>query len=252
MTAIIVDDEIQSHQVLNHLLAKAHADIQIIASGYNVQEGLELIQKHRPELVFLDVEMPDGQGFDLLKKIASPNFNVIFITAHQHYAVTAFRFGALDFLLKPVNEEELIVALERARNRKKEHLSIEQINIFWDALDKLKEQKLPTRISIATQEGIIFKQVTDIIRLEAKQNYTEFIVASDSKKILASTNIGEFEEQFKPYQEFMRVHRSHLVNLLCVDKYIRAEGGYLLLRNADKIGVSRNYRDELQERLQKL
>lgn len=252
MTAIIVDDETQSHQVLNRLLAKNHADVQVLASGYSVQEGFELLEKHRPDLVFLDVEMPDGQGFDLLKKFESPEFIVVFTTAHENYALPAIRFGALDFLLKPVSEKELAEALEKARKKKQQQIYNAQLEVLWEALEKLNEHKPPTRISISTQEGIIFKKVSDIIRLEAKQNYTEFTFINEAKKILASINIGEFEDQFKPYREFMRVHRSHLVNLLLVEKYVRTDGGHLLLSNGDKIGVSRNYRDEIHDRLQEI
>ena len=187
-----------------------------------------------------------------MRRFESPAFNVIFITGHLHYAVTAIRFSALDFLLKPINAEELAAALARAHRKKQEQMAKDQIRIFWDTLESLSDRRLPTRIGISTAEGINFKQVNDIIRLEAQQNYTEFTLANATRKILASTNIGVYEEQFHPYKEFMRVHRSHLINLLCVDKYVRADGGYLLMTNGDQVGVSRNYRDELQERLQKL
>lgn len=252
MTTIIVDDEVQSQEVLKSLLTNHHADIQILATGNRVQEGVELVRKHRPDLVFLDVEMPDGKGFDLLKNIESPDFNVIFITAHEHYAIPAFRFGALDFLLKPIDKADLAEALKKARKRHQEKLALEQLQIFWETLDKLNERKLPTRISIATLEGIMYKPVSEIIRLEAQENYTKFFLIQEPKKILASSNLKGYEEQFKPYREFLRVHRSHLVNLLYVDRYVKAEGGYLILQNGDKVSVSKAYRDALQERLQKI
>lgn len=182
MTTIIVDDEIQSQEVLKNLLANHHPDLKILAIGNRVQEGVELVQKYRPDLVFLDVEMPDGKGFDLLKKVESPNFNVIFITAHEHYAIPAFRFGALDFLLKPIDREELAEALKKARKRLQEKLALEQLQIFWETLDKLNERKLPTRISISTLDGIIYKPVNEIIRLEAQENYTEIYLMQEPKK----------------------------------------------------------------------
>lgn len=259
MTAIIVDDEIKSHEVLKSLLSKKHADVQVLASGFSVQEGYELIQKHHPDLVFLDVEMPDGQGFDLLKKFEIPDFSVVFITAHQDYAVTAFQFGALHFLLKPIDSLQLVVALDRALKEK--HLRLmeeqlkqrqifqEQLQIFWETLERLNERKLPSRISISTLDGIMLRSVSDIIHLKAKENYTEFTFTNTNRTILASVNIGSYEDQFKPYKEFMRVHRSSIVNLTYVDTYVRGEGGQLIMKNGDTINVARRYKDELLARL---
>lgn len=252
MTAIIVDDERQSHQVLEALISAHFPDLQILASAYSIKEGLELIQTHEPELIFLDIELPDGLGFDLLKEFEAPDFSVIFITAHNHYARTAIRFGALDYLLKPIAKEELGVAIAKANQKKEQSVSQEQFRIMWETLHQLQAKKLPSRLGISTSEGIHFKSVKDIIRLEAQQNYTQFTLANHKKKLLASTNIGEYEEQFEPYQEFMRVHRSHLINLNFVDTYVRADGGYLVLQDGSEVSVSRGYREELLGRLEVL
>lgn len=251
MKSIIIDDEELSHSALNRLL-KAHPDIQVVAAGYSVAEGLDLIARYQPELVFLDVEMPDGAGFDLLQRVGKPGFYVIFITAFAKYAISAIRFGALDFLLKPISPEDLAGALQRARERKEEKLSTGQLDILFETLRLLPEKKLPSRIGIPTNEGIIYRRVGDIIRLEANQSYTEFFFAKGQKKVVASVNIGEYEDQFAPYRDFMRVHRSHLVNLPYVEKYVRGDGGYLVMQDGAMVNVSKNYKEELLNRLDRL
>lgn len=252
MTVIIIDDEIQSHKVLSSLLMDNHPDLQILASAYNVQEGVKLINQHQPNLVFLDIEMPDGSGFDLLKKIGTPNFNVIFITAFNHYARSAIKFGALDYLLKPVSLDELNQALSRARAKEKERISDTQLKILFETLHNLQERKLPSRICISTSEGILYTLLKNIVRLEAQQNYTSFTLISDTKNILASVNIGEYVEQFEPYEQFMQVHRSHLINLEFVDKFVKADGGYLVMKDGASVSVSRPNREKLMERLKQL
>ncbi|MCB0587642.1 MAG: response regulator transcription factor [Phaeodactylibacter sp.] len=250
MNAIIVDDELQSRQVLRELLARNHPEVIIVADGENVEEGCQLIRKYGPELVFLDIEMPDGLGFDLLEQMGEYQFQVIFITAHNEYAITAIKFGALDYLLKPVSEEELATALQKAHRKTKEKISEDQIQILLETLRNFEERKLPTRIAISTSEGILYKQVKDIVRLQAQQNYTEFSIMDHARKILASLNIGEYVEQFERYREFMKVHRSHLVNLHFVDRFVRADGGYLVMQDGTQVSVSRAYRDELLDRLE--
>lgn len=252
MKAIIIDDEEQSHLVLTNLLIKNHVDIDIIGHAYNVEEGWSLIHEIRPELIFLDIEMPDGTGFDLLQQIENPNFYVIFTTGYDKYAHAAIRFGALDYLLKPVVKDELKEAVQRAKDKKNEKIAQLQIQILTESLAKLKEQQLPSRLAISTIDGIIYKKVKEIIRLEAKQNYTEFSFVSAEKKIVTSINLGEYERQFINNFEFMRVHRSHLINLSYVDRYIRSDGGYVRMKDSSKVIISRIYKNKLLEKLEKL
>lgn len=252
MKAIIVDDESLSQQALKELLARNHPEVDVLACGGNVKEGHRLIRKFNPEIVFLDIEMPDGLGFDLLRRFEGYDFQVIFITAHNKYAITAIKFGALDYLLKPVSEEELAQSLEKVNKKFKERISADQIQILMETLRNFDAQKLPTRIAIPTSKGILYKQVKDIIRLEAQKNYTEFSLMNHAKKILASSNIGEYVDQFERYREFMKVHRSHLVNLYFVDKFVREDGNYLVMEDGSEVSVSRPYRDELLQRLEEI
>lgn len=249
MKALIVDDEQQSHKVLQALLTQYFSHIELLPAAYSIAEGLETIRQHAPDLLFLDIELKDGLGFDLLKHFPQPDFQIIFISAHNHYAITAIGFGALKYLLKPISLEELRDAIEKAENKLDGKIRQEQLQIMLETFQKLQQQQLPSRMGISTSEGIHFKQVKDIIRLEAHQNYTQFTFANHSKKLLASTNIGEYATQFGPYREFMRVHRSHLINLHYVDTYVKADGGYLLLQDGSHVAVSRKYRDELLGRM---
>lgn len=252
LSALIIDDEEQSHKVLHGLLNLYHPDVEVIAGGYSVKEGLALLEKNDPSILFLDIEMPDGLGFDLLEQVKDPTFHVIFITAFDKYALTAIKFGALDYLLKPIDREELAHSIQKARIRNREQISKEQLKILWDTLKSIEAQKLPTRIAISTLEGIYYKQVEDIIRLEAKHNYTEFTLHNSRKKILASTNLGEYEEQFEFYQTFMRVHRSHLVNLHYVERFVKSDGGYLIMKDGTSVSVSRLYREGLLQQLDRI
>lgn len=252
MKAIIIDDEQKSHLVLTNLLTKNHVDIEIVGHAYNVEEGVNLIYQIQPELVFLDVEMPDGTGLELLQQVDNTNFYVIFTTGYNKYAHAAIRFGALDYLLKPVVKEELKEAIDRARVKKDEKIAQLQIQILTESLAKLQQKQVPSRLAISTKDGIIYKKVNEIIRLEAKQNYTEFSFVRTEKKILTSINLGEYERQFINNHEFMRIHRSHLINLDYVDRYIRSDGGYVRMKDSSKVIISRIYKNKLLEKLEKL
>lgn len=252
MKAIIVDDEPQSHEVLKKLLANGHSDVQIAGGAFNIAEGMKLLQKHDPDLVFLDIEMPGGSGFDLLEQVGMPGFYVVFITAHNQYAVSAIRSGALDYLLKPVTSETLSQAMDKVRSKYQEKLSIEQWKVAFEAFKLAKQRRLPARMTLSTQEGIHYIPVNEILRFEADGNQTEVFTTAAKKRLIASVNIGEYVEQFEPYPSFMKVHRSHLVNLFFIEKYVRSDGGYLVMTDGTQVPVSRGYRDVLLERLEQL
>jgi len=248
MKTIIVDDEMQSHDVLQTLLQDQHPDIQIVASAFSVEQGMDLIRAHDPDLVFLDIEMPDGTGFDLLQKVGAPRFMVVFFTAHNKYAIQAIHFGALDYLLKPLTAEPLAEALRRVREKRAEGLALEQLKMAYDSFQQLRQNKRPARMIVSTLEGMHFIPVADIIRMEAQVNFTEIFYENAKKRLMASVNIGVYEEQFEAYPELMRVHRSFIVNLLKVDTFVRGDG-YLLMKDGAKVPVSRICRDDLLKRL---
>jgi len=248
MKAIIIDDELTHHRTLTALLTRQHPEVDILAFAQSVQEGCQLIQQHRPEVVFLNVEMPDGTGFDLLKKVWPYHFQVIFMTGHDKYAIRAIRFGALDYLLKPVSANELAASIGRARQKLGAEVPQRQLQILLETLDLIHVQKLPTQIAISTSKGIYFKKVKDIIRLKADKGYTRFYILEHDKAVIAAVNIGEYEDQFEPYAAFMKVHRSHLVNLKFVDRFVKKDG-CLYMKDGSKVSVSKHYREQLLGRL---
>ena len=239
MTAIIVDDEPQSHHALRELLSRNHPDINVLSSAYSVQEGYEHVVKYQPDLVFLDIELPDGLGFDILKKIGDPDFLVIFFTAHNHYARTAIDFGAFGYLLKPVTTEMLKKSLDKVRRNRDKNISRKQFELLLQTLSDLQQQQLPARMSVSTMQGVYFFDIPNIIRLEAQQNYTLFVLNGPPNKLLASTNIGSYSKHFDGFPEFCKPHRSHLINRNYIVKYVRSES-YLLMQNGDKVPVSRS------------
>lgn len=253
MRAIIVDDEKQSHEALIRLLEPAGPDVEIVGQGYSVAEGLALTARHRPELVFLDVEMPDGTGFDLLEKIGHPAFHVVFITAYNRYAETAFRFGALDFLTKPLDVALLGQALERVRRRESERYTLEQLQIALETFQQGREKKLPRRIAISTSRGLDMITVSDILYLSAEHNYTDFhyLLADKKQRLTASLHLKTYEEHFEPYPEFMKVHRSYIVNLMQVDRYAKSDSA-LVLRDGALVPVARLNREAVEARLEGL
>ncbi len=251
MTAIIIDDGVKNHPLLKKLLSYCSVEVDILASAYSIEEGIEQVKTLKPDLIFLDIQFPGGRlGFELLEAFEEPSFQVIFISGFEKYAVNAVRFGALDYLVKPIKVEKLEAVLQIAKRKQVERVSSQrQIQVLLEALQNLKEEKLPTRISISTLEGVFFKEVKNIVRLEAQEGYTNIIFTEEQKGILASINLGEYEEQFKAYPEFMRVHRSYMVNLNYVESYIRSGGGYLILKDGRSVDVSKKYKEELMERL---
>ncbi len=252
MKAILVDDEVDSHIALTSLLERHHPEIEILASGYNVQEGVQLIKEHSPELLFLDIEMPDGSGFDLLNQIPQPQFHLIFVTAFNQYAQTAIRFGALDYLTKPVNSAELSAAILKVQVRRLEKIQSLQLEILKETLEKLKKKELPEKMSISTNEGILYFPTVNVIRLEAMANFTEFKIQDAKKRMIASNNLGRYENDLKPYPVFMRVHKSHIVNLKHVIRFTRGDKAYLELVDQSVVPVSLRYKEEVGRRMREL
>lgn len=242
MTAIIVDDEPRSHEALKSLLETHHPDISILASSFSVAEGYDQLLKYQPDIIFLDIELPDGLGFDLLRQLKEPEYPVIFITAHQQYAITAIEFGAFGYLMKPFQVDKLADAIEKVKRSIKDQTAKDQIELLLQTLTQEKEKKLPTRMSISTIEGIFFFEIKNIIYIKAEGNYSIFIIEGQKKKIISSTPFGYYtKKHFAPYREFQKTHRSYLVNLHHVVHFNRAES-YLLMSNGDKVNVTRDNR----------
>ena len=245
---LVIDDEKHFISTMNTLL-EGVSDVKVIGTARSVEEGLIQIDVLEPDLVFLDVEMEDGTGFDLLKQIDRRDFRVVFVTAYDHYAVEAFRFSAVDYLLKPIDPDELLAAVERAKARKiaREKKKVASNPNLKVLLENLAGEKEEAKLFIPDQHGFVVVNVKEIIRLEADRNYTTFVL-DDGRKIVASKNIKYFEELLEG-QNFFRIHQTHVVNLDHIEKYIRGRGGSVITSDGAELEVSRRKRDEFISKL---
>ena len=242
--AIIVDDEPNCCKTLLLLLSRYCPGVQVTGTYYNGATALEAIKASTPDLVFLDVEMPRMNGFEMLEELHSINFHLIFTTSYDQYALKAFRFSAVDYLLKPVDREELQKAVQKVL-RQSEKLVAEQIQIL------LQKANHPAgahnKIALPTMEGLQMILIDTIMYCESDDNYTK-VILKNTKKIVVSRTLKEIEEMLEDHS-FVRVHRSYLVNINEIEKYIKGEGGYLLMSDGTNIDVSRNKKEILLKRL---
>jgi two-component system LytT family response regulator len=245
MKALIIDNEDWIRDGLAAMIAAYCPTITEIAQANGVETGWTAIQTFQPDIVFLDVEMDDGTGMDLLAKFKNIPFQVIFTTAHQQYAVDAFRFSAIDFLLKPVDSDELVEAVVRANEQIKVRDISGQLHILRDALAGI--QTADKKIALRDSEAIHFVPANQIIRCEADGGYTK-VVTTVQKPILVSKGLKEFEEMLSPLG-FVRCHHSHLIQFGKILRYERADGGMLVLENGDAVPISQRKKDAILELL---
>jgi len=244
IAAIIVDDERHSCDALKMLLAKCCPLVQVVATCYSGEEGIKKINETKPQLVFLDIEMPHMNGFQMLEQLPTINFEIIFTTSYDQYAITAFKFSALDYLLKPVDREELEKAVQKVSKKINPPVS-QQLEIL---LQKINQPATAVqRIALPTMQGLEFVPVDSIISCSSSNNYTEFFLA-DKKRLLVSRTLKEIEDMLADHL-FLRVHNSHVVNLNAILRYIKGEGGYLAMSDGSIVDVSRSKKEILLKRL---
>lgn len=240
--AVIIDDEKNNIDNLQGLLQRYCPQVTIIATAHDADTGIAIIQQQIPELVFLDIQMPGKNGFELLQALPSHAFELIFVTAFDQYGIQAVKFSAIDYLLKPVNVDELKLAVEKAveKNRqKKQNLQLENLM----TLLQHKQQKNEHRLALPTAKEIRFVNPGQIIRCESSNAYTSFYL-TEGQKIVVSKPIFEYEELLKDYG-FIRCHQSHLINKSKVKSWIKEDGGYLLLDDGSQVPVSRNKKEQV-------
>jgi len=231
---IIVEDEVNARKALVNMLEFYEKDVEIIGQAKNVQEGVELIKSTRPDLVLLDVRLPDGTGFDLISKLKKHNFKLVFVTAYNEYALKAIKLSALDYLLKPVKPNELNRALDKVREAIENE---EQLRVKYEtAIENFSRPATERKIILNTVESMYVLEVPKIIRCEASENYSS-VYAKNKERILLAKTLKDFEEMLVPFG-FFRVHQSHLINLQYVDRYEKKGSGRVLLKNGEKIPVS--------------
>jgi two-component system, LytTR family, response regulator len=246
MTCIITDDEQNSRETLRYLLAAISPETIILAEANNAEQAKKYIEKLKPDLLFLDINMPGQSGIEFLEANGTMGCQVIFTTAYNEFAVKAFRLNAIDFLLKPIDPDELEAALEKAKNQPVT-LDRTQIQSAQNYLQN-KDNNALKRLALPTQEGVHFVDLDMIVYLESMGSYTKFVI-ENQKVIVVSKVLKDYEDLLCADYPFLRVHQSNLVNLRHIRKYVKGDGGQLWMSDGTEIEVSRRKKDELLEAL---
>ena len=242
MNAVIIDDEKGNVANLAGLLASYCTEVSVVGTALNASEGADLIELLQPELVFLDIQMPGGNGFDMLQSLKTRNFELIFVTAFDHYGIQAVKFSAVDYLLKPIDTGELQTAVKRAGEKIQQRQSNQALENLMFLL-RNRENKQDHRIALNTLKETRFVKTSEIVRCESSNSYTRFFLQNGTN-ILVSTPIFEYEELLKEYG-FIRCHQSHLVNRSFVRSWVKEDGGYLLMEDKSQVPVSRNKKEQV-------
>lgn len=247
LKSIIVDDEEKNREGLARMIDQFCHDVSVVAKVDSVAKAKAAIETHKPNLVFLDIEMPGGNGFTLLEEMSNPDFQVIFTTAHADYAIKAIKFAALDYLLKPLNLNELKVAVEKAvanmNNVQNGSLLKKKFEVLND--NRKNDGFEFEKIALPTSDGIDFYEISEILRCEADRAYCKFYM-KNGQKIVVSKPLKEFEELLEECN-FFRVHKSNMVNLRQIKKYIKGKGGYIILSDDSHVDVSVRKKEALME-----
>lgn len=243
---LIIEDEVRNRDVLRKLLEKYCPEIKIAGEADSLKSARSLLEAQHPQLVFLDIELGDGTAFDLLREIGIPDFQIIFITAYDQYALQAIKFNALDYLLKPIDPDELAAAVAKVSQsgddtQKKLTHFIEN----WTA----QRTENPV-ITLSTSDSFEYIPVREVLRCEAQGAYTRFYIRN-KPPLLVSKTLKEYEPLLQPY-DFFRAHQSHLINLREVERYMKTDGGYLIMRDGSRIGVARTRKDMFLEAMRNL
>ena len=240
---LIIDDEKPTREFIRKMLESFDLKLEIYTDGESVQSGIEAIENLKPDIVLLDIQMPDGNGFDVLKGVSNKSFEIIFITAYQEFAVQAIKFSALDYLLKPINIEEVKEAVSKAKKRIEGKHTQNNLEHLINNLRHPRDKN--NKIPISVVNGFQFVPVNTIVYCEADDDYT-YIHLTDSQKLTVSKNIKEFEDILANY-DFFRIHHSYLVNRDYIKKYVKGEGGTILTEQGNELPVSRRRKQEFLE-----
>ena len=244
--AVLIDDEISNLENLRTLLEKHCPQVSIVATAQRVGDAVDAIEKHLPDLVFLDIQMGKQTGFDVLKMLPARNFEVVFVTAYDQYGIQAVKFAALDYLLKPIDIEELINAVNKAEQKLATQVQTSQLDFLLQQLKKPEENI--TKIALQMQNEIRYVTLSEIIRCEADNTYTHFFLSSN-ERIVVSKSLKEYADLLCP-NGFLRTHQSHLVNPKYVKSWLKEDGGILLLMSGEKIPISKPNKDTVKQALQ--
>lgn len=248
LKTILIDDEQDAREVMVKLLEKFHGDISLVAICENGKEGVQAIIKYQPDLVFLDIDMPGMDGFDVLDCVKHLPLKIIFATAHNQHAIRAFKYSAVDYLMKPVGSEDLALAIEKAKTMQFSPARTEQYGMI---LNQMKQKNnLPQVIALPMADGLQVVNVNDIMYCKADRNYTH-VHLTPNIQVLVSRQLKEFENLLVPHG-FFRIHLSTLINLRYVSRYVRSDGGYVLMKDGNAVELARQRKDEFLSLLQKM
>ncbi len=243
--AIIIEDEKMSRETLRRMLEKYCPTVEIVAEADGYRKGLEMIRKHNPDVIFLDIQMPDGSGFRLLEELDDIDFEIIFTTAFDQFAIKAIKYSALDYLLKPIIPQDLVDAVKKVEKKRVEVKKKKNLDVLLENVHTQEESS--QKIILSTSEMIHVINVDDIIRCESDNYYTYFFF-TDGRKLLVSKTLKENEELLSNHN-FIRPHKSHLINVKYIKSFIRQEGGYIIMTDGSRIPVSRRKKDKIMETL---
>ena len=242
---VIIEDEHHNRENLLQMLTGHCPDVEIVAVCCSAGAGRDSIVTLHPDLIFLDIEMPDGSGFSLLEKLPSIDFEVIFVTAYDYYGIKAIKFSALDYLFKPVDTKELIAAVEKAKAKilqKEENLRLHNL------LENTRRSNADKMLALSMSDKVEFIEVAAIVRCESDGNYTVFHL-KNGEKLLISKTLKDYDELLSPYG-FLRVHQSHLINLKEIKSFIKTDGGYIKMKDGSTVSISRQRRETVLKTLQ--
>ena len=243
---LIIDDENRTRDFVKKMIDSFQLDLEVFTDGENVETGIEAINRIQPDIVFLDIQMPDGTGFDVLNSIETKKFEVIFITAYQEYAIKAIKFSALDYILKPIDAEELHSAILTAIDS----VDFKKEDLQYEALENNIQPGNRRKLVLKTQECVYIVDLMEIIRCEADKNYTFFFLNS-GKKILVSRTLKDFETMLNGYG-FFRIQQSHLINLDYLDRYDKHQGGAIIMKDGSALPLSPAKKDQFFKLLERL
>lgn len=247
MKAILIDDEKNALEMLEWMIQRNCPEVEIVAMCDSPIEGIVKIKELKPDLIFLDIEMPQLNGFDLLERLGKHDSDVIFTTAYNQFAIKAFKICALDYLLKPIDPDDLKGAVQKAQN-KKSKVTNEQLELLMNYIKPDKPK--PRRVALTASDHLIFVETDKIIYCESDSNYTIFFLTT-GEKVMVSKTLKDVEEILEG-SDFFRIHASYLINMKHVSKFTRGDGGYVVMSNNQHITVSRKKKDEFFEMFSKI
>lgn len=244
---VVVEDEKKSREVILSLIQKHCPELQVVGEADSVGKAVEVIKKEKPELVFMDIQLADGTGFDILEQVQGIDFYLIFATAFDQYAIKAIKYSAIDYLLKPIDGDEMKGAVKKVIEKKSSNSNLDNLRFLLSNLKKGEDEF--SRITLPTGNAYEIVNIKDIIRCEASESYTYFFLVG-KRKFLVTQGLKHYED-ILPSESFIRVHHSHLINMNHVIRYLKEDGGYAVMSDDSRIEISRRKREAFLERLNK-